>query len=243
MRYMTTRIMGALLLAAPAMALTPPALAASASPTETRLELQARGAARVVPDMVIVSAGVVTQAVDANGALRANAHRMESVISALRAAGISDKDLRTQAVTLSPQYRYADNVPPAIIGYQASNVVAVQFRDIGKSGAVLDALAKQGANEINGPSFIVEHRAIEEDKARRDAMRQLQDRAALYAQMTGLAVRRIVSISESGDSPASPVPMVLARTASAVAQAKTAILPGEQEIGISVSVVFELGPR
>lgn len=245
MQKVTAGISGALLLAAPAWAQTlpqPPALM-PVPPAGTRLELQARGVVRVVPDLVVVSAGVVTQAPDANGALRANASRMEKVVAALRAAGIADKDLRTQSVNLSPQYRYAENVPPAIVGYQASNVVAVQFRDIAKSGAVLDVLAKQGANEINGPSFEVAHRAAAEDNARRDAVRQLQDRAALYAQMTGLAVRRVVSISETGDSPPSPTPMLMARAAGNLADAKTAILPGEQEIGISVSAVFELGPR
>lgn len=239
-------------LIAAAMCATPGLAAASPPPSTapvsgdlgtTRLDLQARGTVRAVPDLMVISAGVVTQAADANGALRANANRMDKVIAALRASGIADKDVRTQSVNLSPQYRYAENAPPVIIGYQASNVVAVQFRDIGKSGAVLDILAQQGANEINGPSFLVEDRAAAQDKARRDAMRQLQDRAALYAQMTGLTVRRIISISESGDGPIAPGPILMARAASIGADAKTTILPGEQEIGLSVSAVFELGPR
>lgn len=232
---------------APALAVSPPPLPSAASaPGDvgvTRLELQAMGTVRAVPDLVVISAGVITQAADANGAVRANASRMDKVIAALRAAGVADKDVRTQSVSLSPQYRYADNAPPVLTGYQASNVVAVQFRDIGKSGAVLDSLAQQGANEINGPSFGVADRPAAQDKARRDAMRQLQDRAALYAQMTGLTVRRIVSISESSDGPVVSGPILMARAASMGADAKTAILPGEQEVSVTVSAVFELGPR
>ncbi|MFM7028608.1 MAG: SIMPL domain-containing protein [Chakrabartia sp.] len=245
MRKWPVIFLSAVALAAPALAQNgamPPA-AGPAAPAGTRLDLQARGVVRVVPDMAIVSAGVVTQAGDANAALRANAARMEKVLAALRAAGLADKDLRTQAVSLSPQYRYAANEPPVITGYQASNIVSIQFRDIAKSGAILDILAQQGANDINGPNFVVENRRPAEDKARRAALRLVQDRAALYAQALGVSVRQIVSLSEIGEASAPPVPMLMARAAGDMAEAKTAILPGEQEVGVTISAVFDLGAR
>ena len=228
--------------AATAMAAASAASAQVTAPAQiigTRLELQARGEVRVTPDIAVVSAGVVTQSVDASGAMRENAARMSRVFAALKQAGIAEKDIQTTSVSLSPQYRYNNNEAPVITGYQASNTVSVRFRDIGKSGQVLDALVKQGANQINGPMLEVESPQAAQDKARLDAIKTLQARAALYAKATGLQVKRVLSISESVDY--SPMPMPMARMAMAAPVAeKTDIAAGEQSIGVSVSVVFEL---
>jgi uncharacterized protein len=205
----------------------------------TRLELQARGESRVVPDVATISAGVVTQAADAATAMRDNAARMTRVFAALKKAGLPDKDIQTQSVSLSPQYRYNNNETPVIIGYQANNTVSVRFRDIGKSGAVLDVLVKEGANQINGPSLTVDNPDAAQDSARLSALKILQARAALYAKASGMQVKRIVSLTESMDGGGGPVPMMtMARDASA--EAKTSIAAGEQAIGITVSAVFEL---
>ncbi|MBN9926995.1 SIMPL domain-containing protein, partial [Listeria monocytogenes] len=81
-----------------------------------------------------------------------NGTRMTRVLAALKKAGVAARDVRTANVSLSPQYRYADGQAPVVTGYQASNSVAVRFRDVAKSGAILDALVAEGANQIDGPS-------------------------------------------------------------------------------------------
>lgn len=208
--------------------------------TGTRLDIQARGESRVVPDIAMISAGVVTQAVDAQTAMRDNAQRMNKVIAALRQAGVADKDIQTTSVSLSPQYRYAQNEVPVITGYQANNEVTVRFRDIGKSGAVLDALVKQGANQINGPNLIVDKPEAAQDAARISAMKMARERADLYAKTAGMTVKRVVSISESIDSYGGPQPMMMARSMADGAEAKTNVSPGEKAIGVNLSVVYEL---
>ncbi len=206
----------------------------------TRLELQARGESRVVPDIAIISAGVVTQAADAASAMRENAARMARVMAALKKAGLADKDIQTQSVSLSPQYRYANNEVPVITGYQANNTLNVRFRDIGKSGAVLDVLVKEGANQINGPTLTIDNPEAAQDSARVAALKTLQTRAALYAKATGMQVKRIVSLSESVEYNQGPVPMMAMARGADMAEAKTSIAAGEQAVGVSVAAVFEL---
>jgi uncharacterized protein len=206
----------------------------------TRLDIQAQGETRVVPDIAVISAGVVTQAADAQTAMRENATRMNKVIAALKQAGVADKDIQTTSVNLSPQYRYAQNEVPVITGYQANNDVTVRFRDIGKSGAVLDALVKQGANQINGPSLMVDKPEAAQDAARLAAMKTARARADLYAKAAGMTVKRIVSISESVDSYGGPQPMMMARGMADGAEAKTTVAPGEKAIGVTLSIVYEL---
>lgn len=205
----------------------------------TRLEFQVRGEAVAVPDRVVISAGVVTQAVSAGEAMRENAVRMSRLRAALKQSGIATRDIQTQMVQLSPQYRYAENAAPAITGYQAVTSVAIQFRDVGRSGAVLDTLVREGANQINGPTFVISDRAAADDKAREAAVRQVQQRAALYARATGLKIGRIVSLSEAGDAP-SPMPMLTTRAVMADGAAKTEIMAGEQQVAVVLTAVIEL---
>jgi uncharacterized protein len=207
--------------------------------TGTRLDVSARGEVTRVPDVALINAGVVTQAADAATAMRENATRMARMVAALRKAGIAERDLSTASISLSPQYRYVENQAPVITGYQASNQLNVRFRDIAKSGSVLDTLVKEGANQINGPSMMLDNPQAAMDEARIAAIKAARARADLYAGATGMKVKRIVSISESEGFSPGPVP-VMARGMAMDAAAKTEMLPGEQSIAVSVSVVFEL---
>ena len=177
-------------------------------PTDgTLLNVSAQAEAKRVPDIATMSTGVVTQAADANAAMRANAEQMDKVVAAIKAAGIADRDVQTSGISLNPQYRYAENQPPRITGYQASNTVNLKVRDIGKLGKVLDALVASGANQVNGPSFEVDKPDDAYDEARIAALRRPQARAETYAKALGLRVRRIVSISEGGGF-RPPMPMM-----------------------------------
>lgn len=207
--------------------------------TGTRLDISARGTVSRVPDVAVISAGVVTQAPDARTAMATNATAMSQVLAALRKAGVADRDIATAQIALSPQYRYAENRPPVVTGYQASNSVTVRFRDIAKSGVILDALVAAGANQINGPSLVVDKPDAALDEARGAALKTARARAELYAHAAGLSVKRIVAITETGDMP-QPVPMTMVRAQMADMAGKTEIVPGEQELGVSLSVTFEL---
>lgn len=205
----------------------------------TLLNVSAQAEARRVPDVASLSAGVVTQAADGNTAMRQNAEQMVRVMAAIKAAGIADKDVQTSGVNLSPQYRYAENEPPKITGYQASNTVSLKVRDITRLGKVLDALAAQGANQINGPSFEIDQPEPVYDEARLAALDKAQARAQTYAKALGLRVRRIVSISEGGGL-RPPVPMMMRAMAMDKAES-TPVSPGETTLSVSLEVVFELG--
>lgn len=213
-----------------------------AVPTDgTLLNVSAQAEASRVPDVATLSAGVVTQAADGNAAMRQNAEQMAKVVAAIKAAGIPEKDVQTSGISLNPQYRYAENEPPKITGYQASNTVSLKVRDIAKLGKVLDALAAVGANQINGPSFEIDQPEPVYDEARLAALKKAQARAETYAKALGLRVRRIVSISEGGGG-FRPVPMMaMAMDAKAGRMESTPVSPGETTLSVSLDVVFELG--
>ncbi len=206
----------------------------------TRLDVVAQGTVKRVPDVAIISAGVITTARDAKSAMASNATAMARVLGALRSAGVAERDMATAQIGLSPQYRYVENQPPVVTGYQANNSVTVRFRDIAKSGAILDALVGAGANQINGPTLTIDKPEAAQDEARADAIKTARARAELYARAAGLTVKRIVAISETSTM-SGPPPMPYVRAQMADASAKSEVIPGEQDVGVTVSVTFELG--
>ena len=206
----------------------------------TLLSVSAQAEAKRVPDVATISAGVVTQAADANAAMRANAVQMEKVMAAIKAAGIAERDIQTSGINLNPQYKYVENQEPTITGYQANNTVNLKVRDIAKLGKVLDALVASGANQVNGPSFEIDQPEDAYDEARRGALEKAQARAAMYAKTLGVRVRRIVSISEgAGFQPPRPMPMMA--MAKSMDRVETAVSPGETTLSANLDVVFELG--
>ncbi len=234
------RLMTAAALAAtiPLAATAQVAPAAASVAEGTLLDVVAEGRVNRVPDIAVIRAGVVSQGATAAEALSANARQMASVLTALKAAGIADRDIQTATISLSPQYRYAENQPPAITGYQATNNVSVRFRDIAKSGTILDALVKQGANQIDGPTLTIDAIDSAMDEARVDAVKRARARADLYARALGMRVERILMVSEGSDGGApGPVPQMMVR---AEAKDSTQVVPGEQQVSANVRVRFLL---
>lgn len=207
----------------------------------TVLEVSAEGRTTRVPDLATIRAGVVTQAATASAALAANATQMARVLAAVKRAGIAERDIQTASVSLSPQYRYVNNQPPQLTGYQANNTIAIRFRDIAKAGPILDALVKEGANQIDGPNLSLDNPDAALDEARTDAIKRARDRAELYAKAAGLKVVRILSIGEGGENAGGPQPPVMfARAAKLEAQSDTAIAAGERDVTATVNVRFLL---
>jgi uncharacterized protein YggE len=207
----------------------------------TRLDVQATGEVTRVPDLAIISAGVQTLQPTATGAIEENATRMERVRAALKRAGIADRDIQTSTISLNPEYRYAENQPPRLTGYRATNTVNVKFRDLKRTGAILDALVAEGANQINGPNLTIDKPESAYDEARVKAIAKGQARAELYARALGKRVVRVLSVSETGGFQVPPpMPYMREMAAQDAGAAKTAIDPGTQELSATVTMSFEL---
>jgi uncharacterized protein YggE len=234
---MKNAVLAALMLAVAVLPSTAMAQQITQTIAGTRLDLSATGEVTRVPDVAIISAGVVSRSASASGALQDTANRMSLVLAALMRAGVADRDIQTSNVSLNPEYRYPENQSPQLVGYTASNNVTVRFRDIRSSGKILDALVAVGANQINGPTLTVDKPESALDEARAKAVAIGRARAELYAHSLGLRVVRIVSVNESGGyAVPPPVPMMMAQAW----KADTSIEAGEQKLQVNVAMTFEL---
>lgn len=235
-------MLAALMLGGAALPTTAPAQSVTVNQaiTGTKLDVSATGKVTRVPDIAIISAGVVTRATTAVAALQQNANRMERVRTALKRAGIEDRDIQTSNISLNPEYRYDRDQPPRLTGYTASNTVNVRFRDIRKSGEILDVLVAEGSNQINGPTLTIDKPEIALDEARAKAIAVGRARADLYARTLGMRVVRLLSVSETGGYAVPPPMPVMMRAEMAAGDASTKIDPGEQEVQVTIAMSFEL---
>jgi len=234
-------VLAALMLGAAALPV--PASAQQASITQTiagtRLDVTATGEVMRVPDVAIITAGVVSRSATATAALQDASTRMAKVLAALKRAGVADRDIQTSNVSLNPEYRYPQNESPQLTGYTATNQLTIRFRDIAASGKILDALVSQGANQINGPSLTIDKPEAALDEARANAVAIGRARAEAYARSLGLRVVRVVAVSESGGY-AVPPPMPPMVAMARMEAQSTKIEPGEQKLQVSLTMTFEL---
>lgn len=231
----------AAMIAANATPVAAQSTANSVQMTPSTLNLNVSSEIKKAPDIATISAGVVTSSRTAKTAMDDNARKMSAAFAALKAAGIADRDMQTSGIQLAPQYDYSTSTRPKITGYQATNRLTLRLRKLETIGPVLDALVAQGINEVNGPTFGIENPEAELDKARTEAMTTAMRRAELYARASGMRVKRVLTINESGGyQPPQPMPMMMARVAMADSQAETPVAPGEVTLSIQLNVQFEL---
>lgn len=224
---------------AAAIAIAMAATAAAAQQAPTLLTLTATSEVQGAPDVADIGAGVVTQAPEAEAALRANSEKMTRVIAALRKAGVAERDIQTSGISVQPQFRYEERQPPVLTGFQASNRVQVTLRDLKATGRVIDTLVSEGANQIDGPAFRIQNPEPLMDKARQEAVHKARARAELYAAAAGLRVKRIANISEAQEF-RPPQPMMRAMAMDSVAAAPPPVAPGEVGLVASITMAFEL---
>mgnify|MGYP003287858752 CR=1 FL=1 len=192
------------------------------------------GTARTVPDVADWSFGVQSDAETASAALNAAAGATRQIVKALRDAGISKEDLRTEQVSLYP--RTTDD-GRAVIGYTASSTVHATVKELGKAGSVVDAAVAAGANQIYGPTLRVSDSRAQYRAAADAAFDDAKAHAEALAAKAGVTLGGPVAIVESGGSP--PVLTEGERLMADAAQG-VPIEPGTQEIGATLTVTFAI---
>lgn len=231
-------------LAAVAMAATP-ALAAEVNIEATGPVVELQVSQQVVgdPDKAMVGAGVTTRAQTAVAAMQANAAQMDAVLKKLKALGVPDSRVQTSGITLNPQYQYNNaSQQPRFLGYDATNTVSIELRDLERVGPVLDALVASGANNLNGPTWGVIDDTSRKAEARKGAFDTAMAQAREYARMAGYSDIRLLAIEESmGYSQPMYERAMAIQTASAPPPPPmTPTRPGQVATTVGLTMKFEL---
>jgi uncharacterized protein YggE len=188
-----------------------------------------------VPDTLTADVGIEFTAPDVTAAMDQTNARQQAVINALTGAGVDRKDISTTEVSLQPQY---DSSGGTVTGYRADNAIRVKIHPAGAASRVLAVIVGTGGNatRINSVSYSIADDSQLVKDARARAFQDAKDRAEQYAQLSGLGLGKIISISEvSGAASPAPAPSVRGGMPSSVP-----LEPGQQTVSFSVTAVWEL---
>jgi uncharacterized protein YggE len=174
-----------------------------------------------------------------SAAARGAANREVAAIRrTLRGHGVPAGDVQTTAVSVSRE-RVRRRGHPTRTRYRAFTELEIRSRDIAHLGALFDALAAAGADDVIGPDFSFADPSAAQIVATRraiaDARRRADDAAAqLGSHVTGIASVDLApslggGVVSSGDS------------GSSAGGSGTRLSPGRDEISAIVRVVYTLG--
>lgn len=195
------------------------------------------GEAFAKPDMAELEAGVVSQAETANAALEANNEKVTELLSALRELGVADGDIRTQNISVRPQYESQGKRSPQITGFEVRNQLAVKVRDLGRLGEILGRLVAAGGNIVNRVQMGVADPAKLLDQARRAALADAKHKAEIYADAAGVKLRQPLLIHENAAPTQKPVPL-LERVS--ITSGEVPVMPGETSFQVQISVTYAI---
>lgn len=214
-----------------------PASGPSVTPDASSRQVTVVGSGQVqgTPDTLTADVSIEFTAPDVTAAMNQTSDRQQAVINALVNSGIDRKDISTTNVSLQPQFTGGDN--PTITGYQASNSISVKIRNLSSASQALALIVQTGgdATRINSVNYSIEDDSQLVKDARTRAFDDAKDRAEQFAQLSGLTLGDVISISESsGTTPPSPTPLPRA------AMEAVPLEPGQQSVSFSVTVIWQL---
>lgn len=190
------------------------------------------------PDLAEIQAGVETFAESVSEATSQNEATIEAVMAALEAEGIAARDVQTSNYSVWAEQVYGDRGPEGIAGYRVSNMVSVTIRDISQVGQIIGALTGAGANSVHGIHFRVADPAALEADARAEAIADARQRAQSLAELSGVELGSVISVSEVIGQQPIPFMRGAGGMDMAAEEAAPSISPGELSYSVQVQVTF-----
>jgi len=205
------------------------------------MNVNGTGKAYLTPDIAYINIGVQTEKKDASEAVASNNTQVQKVTTALKAAGVDEKDIQTTNFSIYPQPKFDDKgQPTGEITYVVQNTVSVTVRDIAKIGDILDSAVKAGANNIYGIQFDVSDKNEALTLAREQAVKNAEKAANDLAKASGVTLGAVQTISSYGGGP----PVYLSEgKGGGMAVAVAASVPvssGQMVLSVDVNIVYEI---
>ena len=221
------------------------------------ISVNGKGEVMAKPDIATFSFSIMESSKTVKAAQDLAAAKENSVLAALKALGIEEKDIQTSGYNSYPKYEYQTSqgticaggyCPPpgkqVLTGYEVDETITVKVRNTDKAGDVLIKVGELGVSNISGLSFTVDDVDALKIQARDKAIADAKAKASTLSKSVKVKLKKVVNFYENGDQ---PIPMyagydVAGMAQPAVMQSKAApSLPtGENKITSSVTIVYEI---
>lgn len=204
-----------------------------------RITVTGEGSVSAVPDMAVMSFGVLKSAPSARQAMDAANKALAEAIKGFKDKGIEARDIQTSGFSVSPQFDYSskNGAPPKLTGYQVSNMLTVRIRDIASLGKILDDAVTDGINSGGSLTFRNSKAKDLVAEARKAAVADAIAKAKALTEAAGVTTGDVLSISEDM---APPPPGPVMRMAMAKEADSAPVEAGENDYHARVTVTFAL---
>lgn len=209
------------------------------------ITIQGEGKVTATPDVGQITVSIVTQNRDVNTAQTNNINKFNSLVDALKNAGIDKKDLTTTNYTVYPMYDWIDGAQ-VFRTYEVRQSLAVKIRDLENAGNIITIAGQSGVNEVSGLSFTIDNPETIKAEARRLALENAQQKAEDLARLAGVKLGKIVSFSETSTDYYPPQPYLYADKAEEQARggatfnAAPSFEAGSQDIRVYATIQYEI---
>ena len=209
------------------------------------ITISAQGKVTVKPDLLEITASVLTTASTAVDAQTQNTTKMNKVIAFVKSKGVVDADIQTSNYNIYPTYDYTKG-NQTITGYSANQTITIKVHDFSLSSSLLDGLVSNGVNQIQNVNYTFSDPNALQEQAREQALSSAHDKAQKLAQAAGAQLGGLVTFTEDQNNFPIPYPLNFAAPQSAgigggpVALPPVQTEPGTQDITAQVTVTYSL---
>ncbi|MEK7076412.1 MAG: SIMPL domain-containing protein [Patescibacteria group bacterium] len=206
--------------------------------TANTVSFSGEGKVIAKPDTAVISASIVTEAKTSKVAQDENSAKSNRVTVFLKEQKIDEKDIKTTAYNIYPQYNYRPNTKPEITGYQVNQTLEIKVRDLDKISTVLDGLVSAGTNQVNNLGLKVDDPEKLKSEARTRAIVDAKAKAKELEKQVGIQLGKIVNFSESYGG--IPSPVYYSDKGMGGGGGGPTIPTGENEIFVNVTLTYQI---
>ncbi|MGB9681848.1 MAG: SIMPL domain-containing protein [bacterium] len=207
---------------------------ANAETEHGRISVSGTAKETVIPDTSLMTFTVTEVKPKADTAMKDIAFKTSKIIEALKGV-VPQDNIKTSNISLSADYTWEDN-KRIFNGYRVTVTISVKS-SISDAGRIIDLAFGNGVTEMGGITY--EYSKADElslellKKAMINAHRQAETLLSVEEAKVG----RVISVSLQQGTPTIPIFKTTTETLSAP---EMPVLPGTEEIGVTVNVVYEI---
>lgn len=204
------------------------------------IAVQGVGEVEANPDVAETNIGMTATASTTKAAQEEVNKTMSDLIAGMKELGVKADDIQTQEYNVREEYEYSDGEREKV-GYRVTQGVKVKIRDLSKASEILSLATEVGANQVGGLQFDIEEPEELKQKARKEAIKNAQEKAKKLSQSLDVDVVKVISYNES--FPSGPITYMektapMGRGGDSVSE--PSIEPGSQEVKVNVNITYEI---
>jgi uncharacterized protein YggE len=206
-----------------------------------KIEVSGTHTEKITPDIIKFTLSVQTKHKAIDQVQKDHLKKLSTILNALSSLGIKDIHIKTQQVSIQPEYNYK-TTPPTLIQYTAGTQIQVTLIDISKFEKVTTQLTQNDISTIGNIQYDHSNKSFLYNKALTLALQNAKQKATQLALSQGLSIGHPLEIIEQSQ-PTFTFQKQARLTTMSTPTDDTYFPSGELEIEATLRSTFELLPR